>query len=157
MTGTLLAILTTIAVSLVPLIELRGAIPLGVAMGLPTLTAVIVATAGNLLLIPLGHGIVLILYRLVHHIPLIHRLLAWVEARAAKHRPTLDQWGWLGLAIFVGVPLPGTGAWSGIILARLVGLPTSKAWLGMALGVIAAGILVGLATQGVSSLYFLVR
>lgn len=135
-----------------PILELRGAIPLGLALGLPPTTVLILSYIGNLIPIPfilLGIGF---LMERLKRIPPVHR---WLEKKAEhggyKLYKAMQRWSWLGLLIFVSIPLPGTGAWTGALAASVLRLPFWPSLLSIAGGVIVAGILVSGIGLGVLS------
>lgn len=134
---------------MLPVIELRGAIPVGLMLGLEPWEAILWATLGNLLIIP---PVLVGLYaarRWARHWPVIRPILDMVERRAEKHRSQVDRYGPWGLFLFVGVPLPLTGSWTGAAIATVVRLPWLPATLALMAGVVLAGAIVGvLATLG---------
>lgn len=112
-----------------------GAIPLGLALGLPVPTVLLLSYIGNLIPVPfilLGIGWVM---NRLRQIPAIH---AWLEDKAAKGgdklHDSMQKWGWLGLLIFVAIPLPGTGAWTGALAASVLRLPFWPSLLSIAGG-----------------------
>ena len=136
-------------ISMVPVIELRGAIPVGFALGLPMWLCFTVACIGNFLPVPF----ILLFIRKVldwmERIPCFEKLVRWLRAKAEKGRGKVEKYAVIGLAIFVGVPLPGTGAWTGSLVAALMGMRFSKAMLSAICGVLAAGVLMSLISYGV--------
>ncbi len=137
-------------VSMLPVVELRGAIPLGLGLGLSPLAALAAALMGNLLVVPLllwlVPGVVAWLERLSWFKRWWDRLEARVRLRSED---TVQRFGALGLLLFVAVPLPGSGAWTGALIAVVLGLKKRYAGPAIALGVLIAGILVTLAATGV--------
>ena len=135
--------------AMIPIIELRGAIPLGAALGLHPVVNYLLAVAGNLLPVPF----ILLFIRKVldwmERIPCFEKLVRWLRAKAEKGKGKVEKYAVIGLAIFVGVPLPGTGAWTGSLVAALMGMRFSKAMLSAICGVLAAGILMSLISYGV--------
>ena len=115
-------------ISMVPLVELRGAVPLGAAAGIPWTTLFPLAILGNMLPIPL--------------------LLVFGEKLLSKSGE-VTKYARLGLYLFVAVPLPGTGAWSGALIATLLKMPKTRALLSIFCGVITAGIIMLIASHGV--------
>jgi uncharacterized membrane protein len=134
---------------MIPIIELRGAIPLGAALGLHPVVNYLLAVAGNLLPVPF----ILLFIRKVldwmERIPCFEKLVRWLRAKAEKGKGKVEKYAVIGLAIFVGVPLPGTGAWTGSLVAALMGMRFSKAMLSAICGVLAAGVLMSLLSYGV--------
>lgn len=148
MVSYLIAVLATLGVSLVPGLELRAGIPLGMALGLPPGVATAVAIAGNVLQIPIATWTVAVAYQHLSRLPAVHRWLTRFEAQAGRHTPLVRRWGWLGLAAFVLIPLPATGVWGGVVVARLIRLQPWALWVGLSLGLAVSGTFFGLASHG---------
>jgi uncharacterized membrane protein len=141
--------LYVLLVAALPVVELRGAIPLGVALGLPLWEAFSLALLGNLLVAPLALALLPWAVDLATRIPLLARAWQALEARVRlRGEEQVQRLGALGLFPFVAVPLPGTGAWSGSVLAVVLGLRRRYALPAISLGVVAAGALVLLLTGG---------
>ena len=136
-------------VAALPVVELRGAIPLGVALGLSPWEAFLLALLGNLLVAPVALVLLPWVIALATRLPLLLRAWEALEARVRlKGEEQVQRLGALGLFLFVAVPLPGTGAWSGSVLAVVLGLKRRYALLAISLGVAAAGLLTLLLTGG---------
>lgn len=140
-------ILKVIGTAVLPVSELRGAIPLAIgSYHFSWYYAYIFGVIGNLLPVPF----ILLLFNTV--IPLLSwvrfldRLMQWYLAWTKRRAKSIERYGWLGLAIFVAIPLPVTGAWTGAILAALLGMKFRYAFSSIAAGVIIAGIIVTCAT-----------
>ena len=132
-----------------PVVELRGAIPLGVALGLSPWESFLWALLWNLLVVPLALGLFPWAVGLATRVPLFARAWWALEARVRLKGEAQVQLLWaLGLFLFVAVPLPGTGAWSGAVLAVVLGVRRRYDFPALALGVVAAGLLVLLLTGG---------
>ncbi len=145
--------------AMAPVVELRGAVPLGVALGLPVWEALLWAVLGNLLVVP---ALLFLLPELVARLeryPFFRRFWEALEARVRlKGEEKVQRYGALGLFLFVALPLPGTGAWTGSVLAVVLGVKKRYALPAIAAGVVTAGVLVALASAGVlQGLRFLVR
>ncbi len=146
---------TTFFVSMIPVIELRGAIPIGVASGLDLWLSAVVSVLGNMLPIPFI-------------IVFIRKIFAWMrsksewlsslvtrfEEKADKHKAAVKRYEFWGLCAFVAIPLPGTGAWTGALIAAMLEMRLKDALPSIFLGVIIAATLISLATGGVSLLFF---
>jgi len=142
--------LHVLLVSAMPFSELRGGIPLGIYYGFDPVKAFLIAVIGNLIPIPF---LLLFLERLRNFASrwwLTAKLYKMVERRTERKRKLIDKYGYLGLTMFVAVPLPVTGAWTGSLLAFLLKLNPLKAFVFIAMGVIIAGIVVLSTTLGVS-------
>lgn len=144
----------TVLVSMVPVAELRFGIPFGVAQGLPHLAALAAAIIGNMLPIPF----ILIYIRRIfkwmrHHLPKLDHLIDRLEARAHLKGKKVTKYRYLGLFIFVAIPLPGTGAWTGALIAALLDMRLRDALPAIFAGVLAAGIIVTALTFGVTAIF----
>lgn len=143
------------AMALIPWIELRGAIPVGLAMGYHPLPVLVVTVVANILVIvPTFVVLDLVYARWLVHRPAVGR---WVDHLRARGAPYVERYGVLGLALWVAVPLPGPGVYSGSILAWVFALDRRRAMLSIAAGVLTAGVLVTLAASGIITLIKQVR
>ncbi len=145
--------------AMAPVVELRGAIPLGVALGLSVWEAFLLSVLGNLLVVPpLLYGLPKAV-ALATRVPPLRRLWEGLEARVRlRGEEKVQRYGALGLFLFVALPLPGSGAWTGSVLAVVLGIQKRYAFPAIAAGVLVAGVLVALASAGVlEGLRFLVR
>lgn len=133
-----------------PVVELRGAIPLGIAMGMGAWKVFALSVLGNALpIVPLMLYLEPLAKYLSTKSAKAQRFFHWLFARTRRHSAQVDKYGAMGLMIFVAIPLPGTGAWTGAILAFLLGIRFWYAFWALLLGVIEAGVLVTLASLGV--------
>ncbi|HLN62798.1 MAG TPA: small multi-drug export protein [Symbiobacteriaceae bacterium] len=146
-------LLSTFLISMVPLLELRAGIPLGVAMGLPTAAATAAAILGNLTQVPIARWMVDLAYRFASRLAVADRWLKKTEAQTSRYASWIQRWGWVGLTVFVLLPLPGTGVWGGVVLSRLLGLGAGSIWLGLGLGVAISGAIFGLGTHGALAVF----
>lgn len=135
--------LLTLLTAMLPVLELRGAIPVGIGSGLHPAVAFIAAVIGNLIPVP-----IIILF--------VRKVFAWLrnksdwlenkvsrlEARAEKKAELIYKYELLGLLILVAVPLPGTGAWTGALIAALLDIRLKVAFPVILGGVLIAGVLV---------------
>jgi uncharacterized membrane protein len=145
---TFLTILTAIGISVLPVFELRGAIPWAISVHhFPWYYALLFGIIGNLLPVPF----ILIFFdkivELLSRVRLIDRLLQWFLERTRRRGKAVERYKRIGLALFVAIPLPVTGAWTGSILAVLLGLKFRYAFISIVIGVLVAGIIVTCATQ----------
>lgn len=136
-------ILTTFLVSMVPVIELRGAIPIGVARGLPFWAAVLVSIIGNLVPVPFIIIFIKKIFTFMREkMPKLNGLVTRLENKANSKSETVQKYAFWGLFIFVAIPLPGTGAWTGALIAAMLEMPLKKAFPSIMLGVLSAGAIV---------------
>jgi uncharacterized membrane protein len=139
--------------SMLPIIELRGAIPLGAGLGLSWWQSFGLSVAGNLLPAPFLLLLWQAIMRLLRSFRWTTSVANWLEARALRSREKVENRAFWGLLIFVAIPLPGTGAWTGSLLASLTGIRFWKALLSIVLGVIAAGIIMVLVSYGTVAVF----
>ncbi len=142
-------IISTAAVAMVPVIELRGAIPIGTALGLNYWVAFIAAVVGNMIPVPFIMLFIKQIFAWMRRSKTFGKLVDKLEARAYSKGETVRKSEIFGLLIFVAIPLPGTGAWTGALIAALLDIRIKKAFPIITLGVIIAGILTTLITQAV--------
>lgn len=128
-------------VSILPIIELRGAVPFGIGMGLDWRAVYIVSVIGNVLPAPF---IVLFLRNILDFLKTTKYFSGfanWLHDRSMKKAKDVTKYKMLGLFLFVAIPLPGTGAWTGSAIAALLNMRLKDALPSIILGVITAGIL----------------
>ncbi len=139
-------------VSIVPWLELRGSIPLGIIMGLDITKVFLISLLGGILVIPALFVALDHIFPIARRIKIIDRLYIISENRVQRKYEKYSDWEMLGLMLFVAVPLPGTGVYSGTFLAFLFGLERKRAFVAISLGALIAGILVTLISLGVLNL-----
>ena len=144
-------------ISMVPLIELRGAIPVAAVMGLPLAPSYAVCIIGNMIPVPL---IFLFARRVLvwgSDKPVIGGLFSFFLERGHKAGKKLEARAGAGLYValllFVGIPLPGTGAWTGTLAASLLDMDAKKSVLSVLAGVLLAGVIMLVASVGVLALF----
>ena len=139
----------TMAIAAVPVVELRGAIPAGVALGLEPQLACGAAIVGNLLPVPFIILLVRQAFDLLRKHPFFATKIDALERRAHLKDRLVRKYRLLGLTLFVAIPLPGTGAWTGALVAAFLNIRLRNALPAITLGVLIAGGLVTLMTMGV--------
>lgn len=149
----MLKYLITFLVSMVPIVELRGAIPIAVGMGAKLLPAYVVAVVGNMIPVPFIFFFARKLLVWGSDKPVIGGFFRFClkkgEAGGRKLQSRAGQGLFLALLLFVGIPLPGTGAWTGTLAASILNMDFKKSVLAVVLGVLLAGIIMGLVSAGV--------
>ncbi|MEE1161001.1 MAG: small multi-drug export protein [Acutalibacteraceae bacterium] len=148
-------IVMTFLISMVPVIELRGAIPIGVGAGLSPWVAIGVSIVGNLVPVPF---IIIFIKKIFAWLRKISQkldgLVTRLEKRAEKKSETVQKYAFWGLFILVAIPLPGTGAWTGALVAAMLEMPLKKAFPAILLGVLGAAVIVSFVTYGAGALLF---
>ena len=143
--------LKTLVTAMLPILEIRGAIPVGVASGLDPWLAFAVGFVGNMLPIPI---LILLTRKVIEWLKkhnMLVKLTAWLENKGSKGAQKVQKYSFWGLVSLVAIPLPGTGAWTGALVASLLDMRLKRALPAIAMGVAVAGLIVLLVTYGVIS------
>jgi uncharacterized membrane protein len=129
-------------VGILPITELRGAIPLALYWGMPLAKAFWLSVLGNI--IPIAPALFLLepVSERLRRFKIWARFFDWLFERTRKKADTIQKYEALGLAIFVAIPLPMTGAWSGVVAASLFKIKFRYAFIAITAGVIGAGLIV---------------
>ena len=141
-------------ISMVPVLELRGAIPFAVGMGIPYIHALIICAIGNMIPVPFvyvfGRSFLKWGARQKYIGSLCQKFLEKGEAAGRKMVAATGRGGaFVALMLFVGIPVPGTGAWTGALAASLLDLGVKTTALAVSLGVLMAGVIMAIASGGV--------
>ena len=142
----------TFLMAMVPVVELRGAIPLGVGAGLPPAVAAVTAMAGNLMPVPCILLLLRRVFALMRKSPWLGPKVDRLERRAHLKGRKVRKYRTLGLVLLVAIPLPGTGAWTGALVADVLDIRMRTALPAIAAGVIIAGCITTAVTCGVAGL-----
>lgn len=147
------AALMTFLMAMVPVIELRGAIPFGVVAGLSVPMAFAIAVIGNLLPIP----VLVVFTRKVFEwlrtkSQWLNNIVKRLESKAEKNKEVVLRYQFWGLMILVAIPLPGTGAWTGALVAAMMDMRLKRAMPAIIAGVLVAGVIVTGITYGAGAL-----
>lgn len=143
-------VLTVFLLSMVPLLELRGAIIAGFAAGLPWYVSYIVSVIGNIIPVP----IILLFVRKAFDFMKsrggkLERMALWFENKGASKSDKVTKYATFGLFLFVAIPLPGTGAWMGSLIAALMNMRLKHSIISVFLGILTAGLIMSLACYGI--------
>jgi len=135
--------LVVLIISALPIFELRGALPVAINLfHFPWYYALLLAIIGNLLPVP----VILLFFdaisRCLSKVGFVDRFLRWLLEQTKKRGEIVERYERIGLALFVAIPLPATGAWTGSLVAVLFGLKFRHAMLSISIGVLIAGIIV---------------
>ena len=146
-------LLLTFGISMVPVFELRGAIPAGVAAGLHPFAACAVAIIGNLVPVPFIMLLIRRIFDWLRKTAFFGPKIEWLEKRAHLKGRVVRKYRLPGLVILVGIPLPGTGAWTGALVAALLDIRLRDAIPAIFVGVVIAGAITTAVTMGVVHLF----
>ena len=142
-------IFVTLIISMIPIIELRGAIPVAILLhDLNPILAFVCAVLGNLIPVPF---IIIFIRKIFTWIrkcfPKLNSFIDRLEKKGESKRETVLKYGFWGLFLFVAIPLPGTGAWTGALIAAMMDMRLKRAFPSIMLGVITAGVIVTVLTS----------
>ena len=136
-------------ISLLPLLELRGGLIAASLLNVEYYKAAIICIVGNIIPIPF---ILLLLKRIFiffEKFSLTQKIVLWLKDKAAKNKKKIDKYGFWGLVLFVGIPLPGTGAWTGALVASVFDMDFKKSIIAIFLGIVLAFIIMSIISYGI--------
>lgn len=146
--------LATFIISMIPVIELRGAIPIGVGLGLTHIEAMAISIIGNMLPVPFIILFIRPIFKwMTRKSEKLGRLAQKLEAKAEGKWDKIHRFQFFALTLFVAIPLPGTGAWTGALIAAVMNMRLRNALPSILLGVLIAGVLVTGLTYGFTSIF----
>ena len=140
-------------VSMVPIIELRGAIPIGIGWGLKTIPTYLIGVVGNMIPVPF---ILLFIRAILKYMLKSERLkpiAEWIYRKAEKNTGKVEKYTTFGLFLFVAIPLPGTGAWTGALVAALLNIRMKYALPSIFAGVLTAGFIMTVGSELVKAIF----
>ena len=135
-------------VSLLPILELRGGILVGFLLGMDILPSFIIAFIGNIIPVPFILMFIKFIFKKLKKTRM-KGFIEKIENKAMSKSNQIQKYAYLGLFLFVGIPLPGTGAWTGSLIAALLEMDNKKSFGIIVLGVIMAGIIISILSYGV--------
>ena len=143
-------------ISMIPILELRGGLLAAspALLNVPILKAIPICIIGNLLPIPF---ILLLIEKVLNgmeRVPGLSKVAIWVRQKADKNKGQIEKFGFWGLVLFVGIPLPGTGAWTGSLIAALLHMKFGKAIGAILIGIIMATVIMSLLSYGLLGAIF---
>ena len=136
--------------AMIPIIELRGAIPLGMGLDLQWWQSYLYAVIGNMIPVPF---ILLFITKIIawmtkSRVKFFNKIGTWLTSKAEKNREKIEKYSFWGVCLFVAIPLPVTGAWTGSLVASTIGMKWWKALISCLIGVLIAGVIVTLISYG---------
>ena len=140
---------TIFIVSMIPFVEVRGSIPLAIAMGMNAFYAFLLAFAGSVIVGPILLAILHPIMNWLKKFKTTTKFVNKIENKILSKKDQIEKYGYIGLMLFVGIPLPGTGAWTGAGLAVLLNMNKKKSFLYIMLGVILASIIMSIISYGI--------
>lgn len=135
-------------ISMIPILELRGGLLVAWSIGVPILKAIPLCIIGNIIPIPFILLFIKKIFKWMKKVPFFEKIVVKLETKAMGKSDTIKKYEFWGLVIFVGIPLPGTGAWTGSLIAALLDIDFKKAIVAELLGVIMATVIVSIVSYG---------
>ena len=141
--------------SMIPIIELRGAIPMGAVFGIPWWQAYILSVLGNMVPVPF---ILLLIKKIIQwmsdsKIKFFNKIANFLLRKVEKKRAGIEKYAFWGVCLFVAVPLPVTGAWTGSLVAAMIDMKFWKALLSCLLGVMISGVIMTIVSYGIAAIF----
>lgn len=138
-------------ISLMPILELRGGLIAAALIGLNPISSYIISIIGNVLPVPF---ILLLITKILDLMrnskkSVFNKIAKWLDEKVEKHKGQIEKFGYLGIVLFVGIPLPGTGAWTGSLIASVLEMDKKKTFLAVLLGIFLASIIMMLVSFGI--------
>lgn len=150
LTGTILGKYVLIfLISLMPILELRGGLIAAALLDIPALYAFLVCIIANILIIPFVLFLMDAILDFLSRFKVFKRAIDWLKEKTLKKKSTIEKYGYLGIMIFVAIPLPGSGAWTGCFLADLLDLEKKKSFFAALAGVFIAGVVMLIFSYGI--------
>lgn len=129
-------------ISMIPIVELRGALLVaGPILGVPVTEAIPLSIIGNIVPVPFILLLITPIFTWMKGTKKLKPLVEKMEARAMSKKDQIEKYEFWGLVLFVGIPLPGTGAWTGSLIAALLGVKFKKAFPAVVLGICMATVI----------------
>lgn len=135
-------------ISVLPVLELRGGLIAASLLGLDPIPSYIITMIGNILPIPFVLWFINRILDWMRKSQHFKKMALWLDKKVEKNKSSIEKYGFWGLVIFVGIPLPGTGAWTGSLIASVLEMDRKKSFIAILLGVIMASIIMMLLSFG---------
>lgn len=135
-------------ISMIPIVELRGAIPVGYALQLDLIPTFLICVIGNMIPVPFILWLITPFCNLLKKTKLFAWFPLWLEKKVAKNQDKVTKYAKLGLFLFVAIPVPGTGAWTGALIASFLDFRFRDALLSIFCGVLTAGVIMSALSFG---------
>ena len=148
-TGLLGKYLLVFFISLMPILELRGGLVAAALLKLPALPSYLISILGNIIPIPFILWFLDAVFDFMKKHNILTGFVSFCERKGNEKKDKIEKLGFLGLVLFVGLPLPGTGAWTGCLIATILRMDKKKAFLAAILGVLMASVIMMLVSYGV--------
>lgn len=141
-------------ISMTPILELRGGLLVASMLGVPLLTAIPICIIGNIIPIPFILLFIKKIFQWLKVVPFFNKIITKLENRAMGKSDSIKKGEFWGLALFVGIPLPGTGAWTGSLVAALLEIDFKKAIIAELIGIAIATVIMSIVSYGLLGILF---
>lgn len=135
-------------ISLMPILELRGGLLAASLLGVDPVRSYIISVIGNFIPVPFILWLINIVLDYMRGSKHFYKVAKWLDEKVDKHKGQIEKFGFWGLVFFVGIPLPGTGAWTGCLIAAVLEMDRKKALLAAIIGIIMCSIIMMLLSFG---------
>lgn len=135
-------------VSLMPILELRGGLIAAALLDLGLLPSYIISIIGNIIPVPFILWFMSSILKWMRTSKHFSKIAKWLDKKVNKHKASIEKYGFWGLVLFVGIPLPGTGAWTGCLIASVLEMDRKKSFLAAMLGIVMASIIMTILSFG---------
>ena len=135
-------------ISLMPILELRGGLIASALLDLSPVWSYIVCVFANIIIIPFVLFLMEHIFNLLEKVKIFKKIITKWKKSAEKKKSSIEKYGYLGLMLFVGIPIPGSGAWTGCLIAVILGLDKKKSFIAALLGVVLASIIMMILSFG---------
>ena len=136
-------------ISMIPILELRGGILAAALLDMDPIESYIICVLGNIIVIPIALFVLELIFKLLRKINFFDKIITKIENKCLSKKEKLEKYGYLGLVLFVGIPIPGTGAWTGCFLASLLNMDKKKSFVSALIGVVLASIIMMILSFGI--------
>ena len=142
-------------ISMIPILELRGALLVaGPLLGVPVAKAIPLCILGNIIPVPFILLLIRHVLEWMKRVPCFRGIALWLERKAMSKKGQIEKYEFWGLMLFVGIPLPGTGAWTGALVASLLHMKFGKAFGAILVGIALATVIMSILSYGVLGVLF---
>lgn len=140
--------LIVFVISMVPILELRGGLLAASVMNIPIVRAIWLCVVGNIIPVPFILLLITPIFNWLKKTDFLRPMVERLENRALGKKDQIERYEFWGLVLFVGIPLPGTGAWTGSLIASLLGIRFRKAFPAVILGIFLATVIMSIVSYG---------
>ena len=141
--------ITIFILSLLPIIELRGGLIAATLLGVSFFKAFIICFIGNILPVPFILWFIRKILDWMRNVKLFKKIVKWIDRKVENKKSQIEKYGFLGIVLLVGIPLPGTGAWTGSLIAAMLDMDKKKSFIAVLIGVLVAGIIMSIISYGI--------